>query len=179
MRPQTERLRLEYRDSVARARELVSGCSATVFRARPSDGTWSAAQCLEHLNLTNAEYLRRVRDELKGASVRPPRREEKLSLVGRLVVRSYEPPVRRRFNAGGTLVPAAEPPRTDLILGRFEQEHRQMVALLEETDAMDRTRVKIPLGDYDWLRLTLFDILCLLAAHDRRHLWQAERAARV
>ena len=179
MRPQTERLRLEYRDSVARARELVSSCSPAAFRSRASDGTWSAAQCIEHLNLTNAEYVRRMRDELKGATVRPPRREEKLSLVGRLVVRTYEPPVRRRFTAGGTLVPAAEAPRTDVIMGRFEQAHRQMIALLEETDVIDRTVLRIPLGDFDWLRLTLFDILCLLAAHDRRHLWQAERAARV
>lgn len=179
MRAETERLRLEYRDSVARARELVSSCAAAALRSAPSSGSWCAAQCIDHLNRTNETYVRRAREELKSATLRPARQKERLSLLGRLVVRSYEPPVRRRFSAGADLLPAAEPSRSDVLLSRFEQTHLQMISLLEETDAIDRTRVRIPLADSDWLRVSLFDMLCLLAAHDRRHLWQAERAARV
>ncbi|HUP44045.1 MAG TPA: DinB family protein [Thermoanaerobaculia bacterium] len=179
MRAQTERLRLEYRDSVARAKELVGSSTAAALRTRPEDGSWCAAECLDHLNLTAEDFIRRIREAVGQTAVRPPRREEKLSLPGRFYVRNYEPPPRRRFTAAATLVPAAAGPRIDVLLGRFEQIRTQLIHLVEETDSIDRMRIRLPYADSDWTRLTLFDTFCLLAAHDRRHLWQAEQAARV
>jgi hypothetical protein len=179
MRAQTERLRLEYRDSIARARELVSRSGSEAMRRKAEDGGWCASECLDHLNLTNEDYLRRMTAAVGAAEVRPPRREETLSWIGRYFVRSFEPPVKRRFTAAATLVPAGTPPRIELLASRFEQTHQHLIRLIEETDAIDRTQIKITLADSDWVRVTLFDAFCLLAAHDRRHLWQAERAARV
>ena len=179
MRAQTERLRLEYRDSIARAKDLVAGSTAAALRRKPEDGSWCAAECIDHLNLTAEDYMRRIREAVEQSTVRPPRREEKVSWLGRYYVRNYEPPPRRRFTAAATLVPATSGPRIDILLGRFEQIRLQLVRLVEETDAIDRMSIRIPYADSDWVRLTLFDTFCLIAAHDRRHLWQAEHAARV
>ncbi|HEU4521868.1 MAG TPA: DinB family protein [Thermoanaerobaculia bacterium] len=179
MRAQTERLRLEYRDSTLRAKELVSSSSADALRRKPAEGGWCAAECLDHLNLTAADYMRRIREAIDHSVVRPPRREEKLSWIGRYFVRNFEPPPRRRFTTAATLVPAAVAPRIDVLLHRFEQTHLQMIRLAEETDAIDRMSIKLPVADSDWVRISVFDALCLMGAHDRRHLWQAEHAARV
>jgi hypothetical protein len=179
MNAQSERLRLEYRDSVARARDLVSGSGLDALRRKGADGGWCAAECLDHLNLSTEDSMRRIREALAESSPRPARREEKLSLVGRFIVRNYEPPARRRYTAAATVVPAAAPARIDLLVAKFEQTHAQLVKLLEETDAIDRMRIKVSFADYEWLHPTLFDTFCIIAAHDRRHLWQAERAARV
>lgn len=179
MRPQTERLRLEFRDSMARAKELVARSASDSMRRKPEDGGWCAAECLDHLNLTNEDYLRRMTAAVAAAEVRPPRREENLSWIGRFFVRGFEPPVKRRFTAAATLVPASTPPRLELLASRFDQTHQHLIRLIEETDAIDRMQVRIALADSEWIRVSLFDAFCLLAAHDRRHLWQAERAARV
>lgn len=179
MRAQSERLRLEYRESVARAKELFSSAGGERLRARPAGGGWCAAECVEHLALTGEDYVKRIRAAIESAKTRPAGGEEKLSLAGRVLMRMFEPPVRRRFTAAPHLVPAAAAPRLDLLLGRFEQAHVHLMRLVEETDALDRTRIRIALPDSDWVRLTLFDTFELIAAHDRRHLWQAERAARV
>lgn len=179
MQVQTERLRLEYRDCVARAKDLVAGAGLDALRRKADDGGWSAAECLDHLNLSTEDSIRRIREAIEESEQRPARREEKLTLVGRLILRNMEPPIRRRYTAAATVVPAATPGRVDILLGRFEQLHGQLVRLLEETDALDRMRIKVTLADYEWLRPTLFDTFCIIGAHDRRHLWQAERAARV
>lgn len=179
MRAQTERLRLEYRDSTARAKDLVASVAPDALRRKPEDGGWCAAECLDHLNLTAQDYMRRIRQAIEQSTVRPPRSEEKLSLVGRYFVRAFEPPARRRFTTAATLVPSAPGPRVDVILSRFENIHQQMIRLVEETDSIDRMKIKLPIADSDWVRISVFDTLCLMAAHDRRHLWQAERAARV
>jgi hypothetical protein len=179
MRVHTERLRLEYRDSVSRAKELIASVPTASLRKKPEDGGWCAAECIDHLNLTAEDYIRRIRDAIGEATVRPPRREEKLSMAGRFYVRNFEPPIRRRFNAAATIVPSATGPRIDVLINRFETIHQQLIRLVEETDAIDRLRIRIPYADSEWIRLTLYDTFCLLAAHDRRHLWQAEEAARV
>ena len=77
------------------------------------------------------------------------------------------------------MVPGAAPSRIDVLISRFDQTHAQLVKLIEETDAIDRMRIRIPFADYEWLRPTLFDTFCIIAAHDRRHLWQAEQVSRV
>lgn len=179
MNAQTERLRLEYRDSVARARELVAGSGLEALRRKGAEGGWCAAECLDHLNLSAEDSMRRIREALAESPPRPARRAERMSLVGRFIVRNYEPPARRRYTAAATIVPAAAPARIDLLLGRFEQAHAQLEKLLEETDGIDRMRIRVSFADYEWLHPTLFDTFCIVAAHDRRHLWQAERAARV
>ncbi|HEX6178114.1 MAG TPA: DinB family protein [Thermoanaerobaculia bacterium] len=180
MRAQSERLRLEYRDCVARAKELFSKAGAAGMRRKPDGGGWTAAECLEHLVLVGDDIAKKIRNAVDAAEVRPPRSEEKLSFFGKMLIRSFEPPVRKRYTAAHYLVPqAANPPRLDLLLGRFEQVHTRLGKLIEETDAIDRMRIRITLPDSEWMKVTLFDAFSMVAAHDRRHLWQAERAARL
>lgn len=179
MQVQTERLRLEYRDCVARAKDLVAAASLDSLRRKPEGGGWSAAECLDHLNLSVEDSIRRIREAMEESRQRPARREEKLTLVGRLILRNFEPPIRRRYTAAATAVPAAKPGRIDVLLGRFEQVHGELIRLVEETDPIDRMRIRVTHADYEWLRPSLFDTFCIIGAHDRRHLWQAERAARV
>ena len=180
MRAQSERLRLEYRDCVARAKELIVRAGIEGARRKPEDGGWSAAECLEHLVLACEDSAKRIGVAIDSAPVRPPRREETLSFVGKMLVKSFEPPSRRHFTAARQLVPVpVAAPRVDLIISRFEQTHARVSQLVEETDAIDRMNIKITLPDSDWWKITIFDAFNLIAAHDRRHLWQAERAARL
>ena len=180
MRAQSERLRLEYRDCVARAKELLAKAGADGMRRRPEGGGWTAAECLEHLILVGDDIAKKIRDAVDAAEIRPPRSEEKLSLFGKMLIRSFEPPVRKRYTAAQYLVPpAAKPPRVDLLVGRFDGVHLRLEKLVEETDAIDRMRIRITLPDSEWMKVTLFDAFSMVAAHDRRHLWQAERAARL
>ena len=180
MRAQSERLRLEYRDCVARANELLEKAGPDGMRRKPDGGGWTAAECLEHLVLTADDTAKKIRAALDAAEIRPPRSEEKLSFFGKILIRSFEPPVRKRYTAAHYLVPpAANPPRLDRLLVRFDEVHARLGRLVEETDAIDRMRIRIALPESEWMKVTLFDAFSMIAAHDRRHLWQAERAARL
>ncbi len=176
MQIQTERLRLEYQDSIARGLELAARIDDQRLRRRPDAGGWCAAECLEHLSVTMEVYQKRIREAMYKGKLRPARRKEKVSLIGRIVARVLEPPVGRKLSAPGEFAPQNVPERAAL-LRRFEQTHRAMIQLIEETDAIDRGRVKVPATGSERMRLPLLDIFAVLAAHDRRHLWQAERAA--
>lgn len=176
MRVQTERLRLEILDSIGRAKELARKVDDPTFRRRPEGDAWSAAECIDHLNVSTESFVRKIRRAVEGGKVRPGRDHEDLTLFGRIYLWLMEPPVRKRLPSPQNYVPAATTPPREVLLVRFERAHRELIQLIEETDAIDRGRLKLPSPVSKWIRISLLDAFAVLAAHDRRHLWQAERA---
>lgn len=81
------------------ARALVEGLSEERGRWRSENGSWSIAECLDHLANANRVYL----DAMKGPAVRARetgkfRREPAApGFVGRWFVRTMEPPVKAFF----------------------------------------------------------------------------------
>lgn len=175
MRVYTEKLRLEILDSVGRARDLARRAGDAALRKQPQEGGWSAAECIEHLTLSTESFTRKLRRALDAATTRPARGEEKISWLGKILVWHTEPPVRRKDTAPEKFHPTV-PASREVLLGRFEKAHRELIQLIEETDGIDRLRVKVPYVAAKWMRISLLDAFALLAAHDRRHLWQAEKA---
>ena len=177
MRVQTERLRLEVLDSIGRARELTRKYDEATFRRRPEEHGWSAAECLDHLNSSTESFVRKIRRVLESVKTVPPKGGfEDLTLYGRIYLWFMEPPVRKRVPSPRNFVPAVTTASREAMLMRFEKAHRELIQLIEETDAIDRTRVKLPTPVSKWFRVSLLDTFAVLASHDRRHLWQAERA---
>ena len=174
MRAPTEKLRLEILDSIGRARELVRK-SGEGIRKQPEEGGWSAAECLEHLTLTTESFTRKLRRAIDETTTRPAREREEHTWAGRIYLWFVEPPVWRKISTTAKFVPTA-PVSRDVLLARFEKAHRELIQLIEETDVIDRIRVKVPAPAWKRLRISLLDALAALCAHDRRHLWQAERA---
>jgi hypothetical protein len=176
LQTQTVRLRLEFEDSIGRGLELVARCDDDALRRRPAPDSWCAAECLEHLSMTMESYQRRIRKALDAEKPRPARQKEEMSFFGRIILAIFEPPVGRRFHTPTSLTPGPWLDRA-VLSRRFDQSHRGMIKLIEETDPIDRMRVKIPAPGTERIKVPLLDTFAILAAHDRRHLWQAERAA--
>ena len=176
MQTQTVRLRLEFEDSIGRGLELVARTDDDTLRRRPAPDSWCAAECLEHLSVTMEVYQRRIRAALDAAKPRPSRHKEEMSFLGRIFLRIVEPPARRKFTTPSGFSPGALPDRS-MLVRRFDQTHRAMIRLIEETDSIDRMRVRVVPPAAERIKVPLLDTFAILAAHDRRHLWQAERAA--
>ena len=174
MRVLTEKLRLEVEDSIGRARELVRK-QGEAIRKQPDEGGWSAAECLEHLTLTTESFTRKLRRAIDETATRPARDREKHTWAGRIYLWFVEPPVRRKVSTTEKYIPTATAPR-EVLIARFEKAHRELIQFIEETDGIDRMRIKVPSPASKRIRISLLDALAALCAHDRRHLWQAERA---
>jgi hypothetical protein len=71
-------------------------------------------------------------------------RREARTLVGRIWVRLVEPPVRLRLKVPAAALQPGEIESRELLLARFDETHATLIALLDESDAYDRMRVRIP-----------------------------------
>jgi uncharacterized damage-inducible protein DinB len=177
MKPHTQRLQSEFEEIVRRGSDLVTRLDDAALQRRPSADGWSVAECIDHLSATGELYVRRLRRAFDEGPARSAQAEERLSLFGRLLVRIMEPPVRRiRLKVPTAKLDPGAPVSREALVQRFAEVHAQLGALITESDALDRRRLRVTTPASKRVKITLLDGLSLLAAHGRRHLWQAERA---
>ena len=178
MKAETTRLRHELADVIRRGHALAASVDDAMLMRRPAPASWSVAENLEHLSATAATFARRIRRRLDGAVAKEVTVEEKCSLVARIWLRLVEPPVRLRLKVPAAALQPGEIESRAALLARFEETHQTLIALLDESDGYDRMRLRIPTPFAKRISVTLVDTFIVLAAHGRRHLWQAERALR-
>lgn len=172
-----QRLLDEAEQADRRGLEIASACTDTQFFWRPRDGEgWSIAQCLDHLGKMNAVYSFAIRSGIEAARARGSRRTTPAEpgYFGGKFVRSLEPPVRRRIRAPRQGAPTSREDRS-AILERYRAGHdrvRQVIVAAAEIDA-NRAVFRNPF--LPLIRFSIATGLFVIAAHDRRHLWQAEQ----
>lgn len=175
--PLQPKLAREFETLIQRVADLVGEAEASALNRRPAEGRWSAAECIDHLNQTVRLYLGPFDEAIAAARADglTGERADGRTLLGRVVTWTMEPPPLFKMKTFGELRPAEEHDPDELV-ERFTSLHRSLLRQLEGAGDLDRKRVKIRSLLDSRLRLSLDDWYAFIAAHARRHLWQAERA---
>ena len=145
------------------------------LRWRPDSRHWSIAECLDHLNLTLELYLPKIDDAIaRGARQDQvckecPWCEQAESEALRLI----EPPVAAGVSAPPLTIPdAAVDP--DCLVDEFHQSRDRYSDAVRRSFGLDLRHIRLVEPIYP-LIVGLGGTLAFIAAHDRRHMWQAER----
>ena len=171
-----EAFRTQFEQLSAQADALVTPLSDAQFIWQPAPGSWSVAECVEHLNVTARLYLPKL-DEAIADAIRRGRYAEgpfSYNWIGRFVVRSMEPPARVRMKAPKTFHPPPSRSRRE-IMAAFRAYQVQFVDRLRQANGLDLAGAKVSSPASKWIRLPLGSGFALMTAHERRHLWQAQR----
>ncbi len=145
----------------------------------PAQGRWSAAECIAHLNLSNRAYL-----PLLDSAVGQLRKKKvlgvgpfHLNLNARLLKYWLEPPSRLRLPTSAPFQPmGVNDPAT--ALGDFQAIGKALVERLNSARGLALDRVKLVSPFAEKVKYNAYSAFVLVAAHNRRHLWQAELALR-
>jgi DinB family protein len=158
-------------------RALLAGLDDRQVNWRPAPDGWSISECLMHLAVAGETYLPVLDGGIAAAraagfSGQGPFRYRWLD---RAFVRFVEPPPRMRFTAQPVFRPPAEPQTTDAVGRRFGAMHDAIRARLQQADGLDLKRQRVRSPASRRVTLSLGAAFALLAAHERRHVWQAQR----
>lgn len=172
-----EAVEVELNDATERARKLVQDVDGHRFTVRPDPMRWSAAECLAHLSLTTESFvplLRKAIDDARQAG-RLAAAEPKMDVIGRALRWFLEPPVRKKVKTFAPLVPRSTRAKAEA-LAEFTMQQERLIELLRGARGLDISRTRIPWPLDARVKYNLFSAFRILAAHERRHLWQAEQA---
>jgi len=166
------RLRAELEAARRRAHAMADPLDDTTWRARPTPAEWSVAECLVHLNLSSRAMLPRIREALAEDGVRSAARARMdlsgallwLALTVRLPVKTTEP-----------FEPRDVPPRQAVLLD-FDALQEDVIGLLASAEGRDLVALRIVSPFDARLRYNVYAAFRVLAAHQRVHLAQGERA---
>jgi hypothetical protein len=177
-RPDLAALAAAYDAVDADARGLVGGLSEELGTWSADAASWSVAQCLDHLATGNRVYLAAMQPAAEAAleGGRLHRRPAQPGPIGRWFVRRLEPPVNPRFRtkAPRKIEPRVSPSLHDAAT-RFLTSLDEVRAFLWKYENVDLAGVRFPNPLVRGVRFSLATGLHVLAAHARRHLWQAHR----
>jgi len=96
--PSLASIRDELDATTTRLHALVDTMDDSTWRARPGTDRWSAAECVEHLNMTSRAYLPILRDALRDGRARGLTQaggSNRMDLMGWFLAKMLEPPVKR------------------------------------------------------------------------------------
>jgi hypothetical protein len=163
-------------DNDRQAEAVARGLDDERFNWRPDERSWSVAQCLDHLNVANRVYLAPMREALEQARQAGAARRGALrpGVVGRWFVASLEPPPKRRLPAPKKIVPAARKGRTE-VMAEWGRTQGEVKELLREAAGLDLNGTRFVNPFIPLVRFSVATGFQVIAAHERRHLWQAGR----
>ena len=175
--PPLAEVRLELREATEEVRRLVDSTGRSTWDQPPGPKRWSVAECLVHLNLTSEAYLPLLQHAITRG--REQRQQSdgtyRYDFTGLLLRWFIEPPVRIGVKTKPPFVPTG-PAVKEKVQAEFVAFEEQLEAQLAEANGLDLTALKVLSPFSARIRYNVFSAFKILAAHQRRHLWQARRA---
>lgn len=172
-----EEVEAELDEATKRAWELVKSTDPRLFTVRPSPGSWSAAECLAHLSISTELFLPVLRQTIADAKAKgiTSTRKPSMDVLGRVLRWFLEPPIRQRVKTAAPFVPKAVRAKAEAF-GEFSSLQSKLVDLLHEASGLDLRKLKIVSPFDKRVKYNLYSAFRIIVAHQRRHLWQAEKA---
>lgn len=180
--PELQALEDQFDAAEQDAQAVASGLSEEGGRWRPQMGSWSVSECLDHLANTNRAYLLAMNPAaLRAHEYGSKRRGPALpGAGGRAFVWSLEPPVKPllKMRAPRSIRPREAPSLAEA-LASFQSSQDEVRAFLRTHEDLDLAGTAFPNPFLPGIRFSLATGLHVIAAHERRHLWQAWRVRRM
>jgi len=142
---------------------------------------WSAAEIIQHLNLTNIFYIKKIKKifskNLNGADY-----HEELFKSGKLggyFIKMIKPlpdeSMKRKLRAPKKLIPEYSELNKEKVLYEFIENQNSLVELIKKSKKVNLMKMKIPSSATRLLKLNLGDTLSIIVYHNRRHIIQIKK----
>ena len=149
-----------------------------ILLKQPAANKWSAAQCLEHLNSYGRYYLPAIEMAIKSSKKKGQKPLETFATgwLGNYFTNLMKPSDKMKKMAA----PKEHTPIINLdvvkVVAEFIDQQEKMLKLLEDAKSISLSDTKVAISIAKFVKLKLGDVFLFLAAHNERHILQAEKA---
>lgn len=167
-----------------RLRRLSDKRTDREWNKHPGPARWSAAECIEHLNITSRAYVPRLRDAIAqakalGGTPQKHYRRDPLGWFMSMMIGPRRGLARFRtpkVKTSPKFTPAKLRSRSD-VLSDFVKLQAELTSLVRSGDGLPLDQVKIvsPFGER--MKYSAYSAFMILERHQHRHIQQAEEAS--
>lgn len=155
--------------------ELLKSKTDAALNYKTTSQSWSALECLEHLNLYGRFYLPEI---AKRINETPSRKETyfKSGWLGNYFANSLLP--KEELNKMSTFK-NMNPLNSKLdrtVINDFLNQQIQILELLDKSKDVSLNKTKTSISISSWIKLKLGDTFRVVIYHNQRHMMQAEKA---
>lgn len=157
--------------------QLLNGQPIEKLKFKPNNESWSALECIEHLNRYGYFYIPEIQNRLEKSNYE--RSESfKSGCLGNYFAKSMLP--KEKLNKMKTFK-SMNPLNCSLdksVLDTFINQQDEILKLLERASTTDLTKIKTSISISKWIKLRLGDTFKIVIYHNIRHILQAENTIR-
>jgi hypothetical protein len=170
---QFEAILQQIENATRKAKALSAGRTQAALTTSLEANSWSVAQCLDHLAQTTNVFLPVIAAAMGRAPRLGSNRRLRTGALTQMLIRNLEPPYRLRFKALKAIVPQHHDFAS--ASNAFDESQLRLVETIQSAVglALDEVRIESPV--YARVSYNVYGALRILAAHQRRHLWQIEQ----
>jgi len=152
------------------AEALILGRNIDDLTTRLNPQSWCVAECLDHLTQTTRAFLPSISQAIAVAPKITKNRYLRTGILPSILIRILKPPYRVRLKVLPQLVPQTI--SSEKAWSRFVDSQSELLAALSSAAglAIDEVRVKSPV--YARISYNIYGAFRMLAAHQKRHVWQ-------
>ena len=182
MQKQLAKLVESLESAQGKLRALSDNLSDAAWTRHPAPGAWSAADCVEHLNMTSRAFVPRLREAANEARLlhSPHTKDYRMDFAGRVLAFMMGPMKHvGKFKIGRVKTTGEFSPRggqtRQQLLSDFVRLQSDLISIVRTADGLpiDQVKVQSPFGR---MRYNAYSALEIVAHHEHRHLRQAEEA---
>lgn len=154
------------------------------LRYKPNEKTWSAVECIEHINLVNHSYLKQLTKYLANADTASDE-EVKSAWLGKMFAAKMAPVTEKKASKMKTFARINPIERAKkgyavvekVVFQNFMNDMQQLENALSQAEEKKVNGVRFK-STLPFLTFTFKDVIEMLLNHTERHLIQAENTAK-
>ena len=170
----------QFEESRNKARELIFNTDDSLLLKQPAPEKWSAAECLSHLvefgniyaDVLSQGIIRAKIGQVTGPTIFRPR------FFWRWIIRFFKPPYKIKLKTIQSFKPQnGDRQSVEKVMDLFCQLQERFIDQVSHSreKGIDLSATKVSHPVLSFLKMTLSECLAVAAAHQHRHLWQAEQ----
>ena len=156
--------------------EMLKTKSDDQLNQKKTDQSWSALECIEHLNRYGDFYLPEIKAQFISAAKVPESTIFKSGVIGNYFAKSLQPQGKKNKMKTFTTMNPLGSKLVVSTIDTFIQQQLEIIELLERSRLVDLRRTKTKISISKVIKLRLGDTFRVVIYHNQRHLQQAERA---
>jgi len=158
--------------------EILADYSTENLNKRASSDSWSALECIAHLNIYGDFYIPEIQKNIATTSFKSPSQFVKGGILGNYFVKMVGP---LEHSKKMKTLASTNPIGSNLdfsTLVKFKAQQEEILQLLELAGKIDLNKTKTAISIAKWIKIRLGDAFRVVIYHNQRHMIQALNAAK-